>query len=83
MLSIKFKESIILFDNKYYGQVDGVTMGLSLSPTLATIFLCHYKTNWFKRCSKKFRLKYCRRFVDDITVFFEKHEQLQQSAEYI
>ena len=27
MLSLTLKESIILFDNEYYSQIDGVAMG--------------------------------------------------------
>ena len=38
MLSLALKESIILFDNKYYSQTDGVALGSPLGPTLANIF---------------------------------------------
>ena len=47
-LSIKAltsKESIILFDNKYYSQIDGVAMRSYLGPTLAYIFLCYHESN--------------------------------------
>ena len=39
MLSLTLKKSIILFDNKYYSQIDGVAMGSPLGPTLANVFL--------------------------------------------
>ena len=45
MLSLTLKESIILFDNKYYSQIDGVAMGSPLGPTLANIFLCYLESN--------------------------------------
>ena len=45
MLSLTLKESIILFDNKYYSQIDGVAMGSPLGPTLANIFLCYHELN--------------------------------------
>ena len=38
MLSLTLKESIILFDNKYHGQTDGVAMGSPLGLTLPNIF---------------------------------------------
>ena len=38
MLSIKFKESIILFDNKYYGQVDGGGYGFIPQSNLSNYF---------------------------------------------
>ena len=39
MLSITLKESIILFDNKYYSQIDRVAVGSPLGPTLANFVL--------------------------------------------
>ena len=60
LLSITLKESIILFDIKYYGQVDGEggggTMGFLLCPTLANISMCHHETIWLKSCPKKIKL---------------------------
>ena len=50
MLSLTLKESIILFDNKYYSQIDIVGMGYPLGPTLANIFLCYHEINWLKDC---------------------------------
>ena len=38
MLLITLKESIMMFDNKYYSQIDVVAMGSPLCPTLANIF---------------------------------------------
>ena len=44
MLSLTLKESIILFDNKYYSQIDEVAMGSPLGLTLANVFLCYHET---------------------------------------
>ena len=44
MLSFITKENVILFDQKYYGQIDGVAMGSPLGPSLANIFLWHHET---------------------------------------
>ena len=68
MLSLTLKESIILFDNKYYSQIDGVAMGSPLGPTLANIFLCYHESNWLKDCPRNFKPIYCKRYVDDIFV---------------
>ena len=40
------------------------------------------KSMWLKRCSTELRRKYCKRFVDDISVHFEKLEHLQQFTTY-
>ena len=44
LLSLTTKENVILFDQKYYRQIDEVTMGSPLGPTLANIFQCHQET---------------------------------------
>ena len=43
VLSLTNKENVILFDQKYYSQIDWVAMGSPLGPTLANIFLCHHE----------------------------------------
>ena len=83
MLSLTLKESIILFDNKYYGQIDGVAMGFPLGPTLANIFLCYHESNWLKDCLKDFKPVYYKRYVDDIFVLFNKQEHGQFFLEYM
>ena len=82
MLSLTLKESIILFDNKYYSQIDGVAMGSPLGLTLANIFLCYHKSNWLKDCSKDLKPVYYKRYVD-IFVLFNKPEHAQFFLEYM
>ena len=69
-------ENVILFDQKYYSQIDGVVMGSRLGPALANILLCYHKTTWLKSCPKSFKPVYYKRYVDDIFVSFEKPEQV-------
>ena len=83
MLSLTLKESIILFDKKYYSQIDGVAMGSPLGPTLTNIFLCYHKSNWLKDCPKDFKPVYYRRYMDDIFVLFNKPEHAQFFLEYM
>ena len=63
MLSLTLKESIILFDNKYYSEIDEVAMGSPLGPILANIFLCYHESNWLKDCPKDFKPVYYKRYV--------------------
>ena len=77
-ISLNLKESIILFYNKYYSQIDGVAMGSPLGPTLANIFLCYHGSNWQKDC-----LVYYKSYVDDIFVLFNKPQHAQFFLEYI
>ena len=39
-----------IFDDKYYKQKDGVAMGSPLGPTLANVFLCHFKEQSMSDC---------------------------------
>ena len=60
-LLLTTKEKVILFDQKYNCQIDGVAMGSPLGPTLANIFLCHQETMWLKNCLKSFKPVYYKR----------------------
>ena len=57
-----------IFDNILYKQIDGVSMGLPLGPTLANAFLCHYEKLWLDNCPSDFKPLVYRRYVDDIFV---------------
>ena len=81
MLSLTLKESIILFGNKYYSQIDGVAIGFPLG--LANIFLCYHKSNRLKVCPKDFKPVYYKRYVDDIFVLFNKPEDEQFFLQYV
>ena len=69
MFLTTLKESIILFENKSYSQVDGVAMGPPLVPTFLYFFLCHGEVTWLKKCSKNFTPKCYKRITDDF--FFQ------------
>ena len=83
MLSLTLKRLIILFDNKYYSQIDGVAMGSPSGPTLTNIFLCYHESNWLKDCPKDFKPVFYKRYVDDILVLFNTPEHAQLFLEYI
>ena len=83
MISLTTKENVILFDQKYYSQIDGVSMGSPLGPTLANIFLCYHETTWLKNCPKSFKPVYYKRYVDDIFVLFEKPKQVSRFVKYM
>ena len=47
LLTRTMPESLILYDQEFYKQHDGVAMGSLLGPTLATAFLCYHGKIWF------------------------------------
>ena len=52
MFSLITKESIILFDDDYYSQIDGEAMTSSSGPSFENIFLCHQETESLKTAPK-------------------------------
>ena len=83
LLELATKESLILFDNQYYKQIDGVAMGSPLGPTLANIFLCHYEEMWLDNCPKQFKPEYYRRYVDDTFVLFKDKDHVNKFNKYL
>ena len=65
LLTVTLSESLILFNNEYYKQIDGVAMGSPLGPTFANIFLSYYEQIWLKNCPYEFKPVVYRRYVDD------------------
>ena len=47
LLKFASYESLFTFDNEYYSQLDCVTMGYPLGPTIANAFLCHFENSGF------------------------------------
>ena len=83
LLELATKESLILFDNHYYRQIDGVAMGSPLGPTLANIFLCHYEEIWLDNCPLQFKPEYYRRYVDDTFVLFKNEDHVKKFNKYL
>lgn len=80
ILSKTLKESDTLFNEKNISQDDERSYGFSLDLTLANSFLCCHETIWLERYSKKVRLKYYKRFVNNN---FKLSETPEQFGRYI
>jgi hypothetical protein len=83
LLTLATTESFILFDNRYYQQLDGVAMGSPLGPTLANIFLSYSEAIWLKDCPASFKPTYYRRYVDDIFLLFQDAKCVDMFKEYM
>ena len=66
LLTLYFKSSCLVFNNVYYQQVDGVTMGSPLELSFANLYLVNYENKWLKDCPVQFEPSYYCRYVDDI-----------------
>ena len=61
-----------LFNGKYYDQIDGVTMGSPLGPTLANLFMGHHERRWLDEFAElNGNILFYRRYVDDIFAVFD------------
>ena len=83
LLQLATSESSFIFVKILYKEIDGVAMGLSLGPTLANAFLCHYEKLWLDSCPPEFKPVVYRRYVDDIFVLFKSKDHLLLFAKYM
>ena len=66
LLTLIVKSSCFVFNNMYHKQTDGVTMGPLIVPTFANLLLVYYENMCLDKCPLQFKLKYYRRYVNDI-----------------
>ena len=78
LLSLATKESCLIFNGQLYKQVDGVTTGSPLGPTLANAFPVHFEKNWLENCPSDYR-----RYVDDIFVLFTSPKHLEAFRNFL
>ena len=83
LLELATKESFILFNGKYYKQIDGVAMGSPLGPTLANVFLCYHENNWLNQCPAGFKPLYFKRYVDDVFCLFNEESNVTSFLDYL
>ena len=70
LLTRTMSESLILFDQEFHKQHDGVAMGSRLGPTLANVFLCYHEKIWLQNCPSEFKPVIYRTYLDDTFLLF-------------
>ena len=68
--------------DKLFCQIDGVTMGSPLGPTLANFFLAHLETQFMKE-NRNFAPELYLRYVDDIFCAFTSNAYVIQFLEFL
>ena len=66
LLNIATAESVFIFEDELYSQIDGVCMGSCLGPTYANAFLCHYENLWLNYCPATLKSVYYKHYVIQI-----------------
>ena len=73
LLDVVTKESILMFNNKFYKQIDGIAMMSPLCPALVNIFISSLKIN-----GSKIALLVSRQYVDYIFLFFSSFNHAEK-----
>ena len=50
LLVFATSESIFIYKDRIFNQIDGVSMGSPLGPSYANIFMCFNEVNWLEDC---------------------------------
>ena len=74
---------LILSDQQFYKQHDGVAMGSPLGPTLANVFLCYHEKIWLQNCPSEFKPVIYRRYVDDAFLLFRLTHHIEKFQNYL
>ena len=83
LLTVAPKESFFMFNNKFYKQIDVVTMGSPLGPALANIFMCSFRNKWLKDYTHSLKPVFYRRYVDNIFITFSSLNQVEKFKKYL
>ena len=65
-------ESLLLFNNEYYKQIDGVAMGSPLGPTFANVFLSYHEQIWHGNCPFEFKPVVYRSMLMTPSYYFDQ-----------
>ena len=63
----------VIFNSKFYNQIDGVAMGSPLAPLLANIFMGFHESKWLKEYNLN-KPKFYLRYVDGILATFDNEQ---------
>jgi hypothetical protein len=72
-----------LYKEKLYCQIDGVTMGSPLGPTLANFFLAHLEEKFLAEKASSFFPELYVRYVDDIFAVFDSVEMVSKFLQFL
>ena len=83
LLTVTLSESVILFNNEYYKQIDRLAMNSPLGPNFVNAFLSYHEQIWLKYCPYKFKPVIYKRFVDDTFLLFRSKDHIEKFRAYL
>ena len=75
-------ETHLLFNGKYFDQIDGIAMGSPLAPVLANLFMGHHERQWLAMYTG-IEPSYYRRYVDDTFCVFNNENEANKFFDYL
>ena len=83
LLKFSTDDTIFLFNNTLYSQIEGMAMGSPLGPSFANTFLSHHETSWINDCPSCFKPLIYRRYVDDCFAIFQDRSHAHKFLHYL
>ena len=83
LLTTIAEDNFIIFNNKFFKQIEGLAMGSPISATFANIFMSYHEQNWLRECLIEFKPILYKRYVDDIFVLFKNESDVPLFFDYI
>ena len=83
LLIFATSESIFIYKDRIFNQIDGVSMGCPLGPTYANIFMCHNEVKWLHDCPNNFKPICYKRYVDDTFLVFKESSHIKLFLNYL
>ena len=83
LLNLALKDTYLMFNDKLYQQIDGVSMGSPTGPVLANAFLCFHEQLWLDNCPLEFKPILYKRYVDDTFILFENQSHCIKFLDYL
>jgi hypothetical protein len=73
ILDIILEQNYLQFNNQFYKQNEGLTMGAPTSATLAETFIQHLEHTIIYKILEKYQIIDYYRYVDDILIIYNEH----------
>ena len=83
LLCFVTKEYYLIFNGLLYNQIDGVSIGSSLGPSLAKAFLSYHEKNWLSKCQQGCKPGFYRPYVADIFTLFKLNDHLKYFQDFL
>ena len=82
LFSFATSRTHFLFNDQYFDQTDGLSMGSPLGPTLANLFMGKNEKEWLDQYDGP-KVLFYRRYIDDVFCVFENGDQAKHFLNYL